>query len=117
MFVRVRDIDPNKDPLCAKPMVIAVGGCIARHRDPAVDRDRDPIRPEFVGYVQSTSRANDNYDCVLWVADAVEIVASYFDSEDGTDTAAAAALVDPFGVCSIQRPVAASTVRRFASST
>ena len=65
MFVRVRDIDPNKDPLARESIVITL----------SVDASRDteillietgPDTAEFVGYVQSTSRANDNYDCVLW---------------------------------------------------
>ena len=98
MFVRVRDVDPNKDPLVRDTVVITLE--VDASRDTEILRlvETGPDTSEFMGYIQSTSRSNADFDCVLWVADAVTIVASYFDSEDGTDTAAAAALVDPFGI-------------------
>ncbi|MEE4301567.1 MAG: cadherin domain-containing protein [Pseudomonadales bacterium] len=98
LFVRVRDIDPNRDPLVRDEVVITLS--VDASQDVEILRlvETGPDTSEFMGYVQSTSRANEDFDCALWVSDAVTIIASYFDPEDGTDTAAAAAFVDPFGV-------------------
>lgn len=98
LFVQLVDRDANRDPGLRETVVITLD--VDSSRDTEILRltETAPDSATFVGYIRSTNQPSSDHDCVLWVANAVTIVASYYDAEDGTDTAAAAALVDPLGL-------------------
>jgi uncharacterized repeat protein (TIGR01451 family) len=97
LFVRVTDLDGDRDPAVRDRVTIDLVVDGSQDSESLRLTETGPSTGEFIGYIQSTNRSNGPYDCVLWVGGNVTLTATYFDEEDGTDTAAAAALVDPFG--------------------
>ncbi|HSG90739.1 MAG TPA: cadherin domain-containing protein [Pseudomonadales bacterium] len=98
VFVRVTDPDANIDPAAIDAIVIDLEVSGSQDREILRVLETGPDTGIFVGYIQSTSRASVPYDCALWLASDVTMRIHYFDALDGTDTVAAAALVDPFGI-------------------
>lgn len=104
LFLRVLDADANQDPMVLDTVEVVL--TIPRSDNPSLLLDTERLTLTetavdsgiFVGYVQSTIAATGENDCRLTVENHSEITASYTDSFDGTDTAASAVLVDPFGL-------------------
>ena len=120
IFVRLIDADANLDPAVIDAVVVVLAVDGSRDREIVRLRETDVDSGEFVGHVQSTTRPGGPFDCLLWVANDVTITAAYFDAGDGTDTAATAALVDPFGLvfeAGSGRPVDGARVRLIDAAT
>ncbi len=97
LFLRLRDADQNLDATAIDTVdldVTATGGDRERVRL----AESAPNSGEFVGYIQTRAAAANSGDCVLEVERDATLSSSYIDRFDATDTASAAALVDPFGL-------------------
>ncbi len=97
LFVRVTDLDQNKDANALDTITITVTA-------PTGDSETLTLTETglstgvFVGYIQSTAAAATPGNCVLTIAANQKIEASYTDLLDAVTTVADAALVDPFGI-------------------
>lgn len=99
IFLRVTDLDQNLDRTLAETLLVTI-------TDPATG-DVEVLRLTetgletgvFTGYIQSTKTPPPTpYSGNFSVTAASDILATYTDLIDGTDTATTAALVDPFGI-------------------
>lgn len=96
VFVRVTDHDQNLDPLLAETIVTTLtlpGG----ESETLQLTESGPSTGVFVGYIQSVSGAPTAHDCMLSFGLNQTVTATYTDAADSTDSANAAALVDPLG--------------------
>lgn len=97
VFVRVLDADQNRDAAALDTIeleVRAATGDVERLRlvETGVSTG------EFVGYIQTRTGAVSAGDCMLQVERNGSLQTRYVDAGDGTDTAGADVLVDPFGL-------------------
>lgn len=97
MFIRLQDRDEDGDPLAIDTVLVDV-------TTPAGDRERlrlsenAPGSGVFVGYVQTEVAPAARHNCRLEVDQDGEVEARYSDDDDPSDTSAATALIDYFGV-------------------
>jgi len=97
MFIRLEDRDEDRDPLAIDTVLVDV-------TTPAGDRERlrlsenKPGSGVFVGYVQTDVAPVARHNCRLEVEQDREVAARYIDGDDASDTSAATALIDYFGV-------------------
>ncbi|MCC5887149.1 MAG: cadherin domain-containing protein [Gammaproteobacteria bacterium] len=98
IFVGLHDPDANRDSSVREQVVITLTVADTGDREILRLRETGPDTGFFVGAIQSTGSATSRFGCMLTVQSNSEIIASYFDEEDGSDTAAAAATVAPSGV-------------------
>ena len=98
IFVGLHDLDGNRDPTVREQIVVTLTVPDTGDREILRLRETGPDTGFFVGVIQSTGVATNRFECMLTVQANSEILATYFDEEDGSDTAAAAAAVAPSGV-------------------
>lgn len=99
IFVGVHDPDGSLDPAVRDTVVVTLN--VADTGDSEIVRLTETTEDSgfFVGVVASTgARGAGRFGCELAVQGNSEIIATYFDDQDGSDTAAAAAAVSPSGV-------------------
>jgi uncharacterized repeat protein (TIGR01451 family) len=96
IFVRVVDLDRNRDSNLIETVDVRVASATG---DAEVLRlsETGPNSGVFVGYI-ATVASGAMADCALEVERNSRLDVSYVDPTDGTDAAAANALVDPFGL-------------------
>lgn len=97
-FIRVRDIDQNLDSAVRETIFVTVTN--PANGDTEVIRltETSASSGEFIGYLPTTSQSAASYNGTMTVAAGDRLTVSYTDPDDGTDTAATAIMVDPFGV-------------------
>jgi uncharacterized repeat protein (TIGR01451 family) len=97
VFLELVDADRNRDAAVldsVELVVTAAGG----DRESIVLAETAPDSGRFAGYVQTRAAPAVTGNCVLEVQRDTELTARYSDPLDSSDTATAAALVDPFGL-------------------
>jgi len=99
IYVQVKDGDQNVDPYTKQSVTVTLKDSISGDTESFVLTETGLDTGVFIGSIPST-RTNLIVpgDSTLSVSAESEITASYKDAFDNTDTAASAALVDPFGV-------------------
>lgn len=99
IFIEVQDIDQNANASVAETIDVTVTSSNGDTEEVRLT-ETDINTGVFIGYVQSNSApsAAVNFDCFLTVGPEAVVQASYVDPDDGSDTAAAGTLVDPFGI-------------------
>lgn len=96
VFIGVHDPDANFDSSVRDTVVVTLTVNDTGDREIVKLTETTPGSAFFVGVIRSRFGASDGrLDCFLGVQPDSEIVATYFDAEDGSDTAAAAAAVAP----------------------
>jgi uncharacterized repeat protein (TIGR01451 family) len=97
VFVRVTDYDQNLDPLVAESIIVTLS--LAGSEVETLQLGETGVSSGvFVGYIQSNNAAPEANDCQLSLAPGQTVTAIYTDPLDGSDSATAAALVDPYGM-------------------
>ena len=103
IFVRVTDLDQNLDATTAETVVVTLN--VSANGDTEVLRltETGPNTGVFTGYIQSyvgasNPAAANPANGQLGLQEGIDVAGNYVDVVDGTDTAASAALVDPFGL-------------------
>jgi uncharacterized repeat protein (TIGR01451 family) len=98
VFVRVTDPDMNLDDSASETVQVTI--TVKETGDAEVIRltETGPATGVFAGYITSGQGNVVMYDGTLQVVQGSEIKAVYTDFYNGTDSAAAEALVDPFGI-------------------
>ncbi|MEZ5541407.1 MAG: OmpA family protein [Pseudomonadota bacterium] len=109
VFVRLTDLDQNTDPARAETVTVSIGVGATGDTELLRLTETGPDTGIFTGYIQSyvaalAPAAATAANGQLGLRDAAEIVASYVDVSDNTDTSITSTFVDPYG-------------RVFASST
>ncbi|TSK07123.1 MAG: OmpA family protein [Geobacter sp.] len=98
LFVRITDPDQNLDRESAESVKVAITDPATGDSENLLLTETGPDTGIFVGYIQTTSQTGVASNGVLSVAEASDIRARYVDRVDGSDSSAAAAIVDPFGI-------------------
>ncbi len=114
IFLRLTDVDQNIDPALRETIHITLLVSASAEREFLCLIETGPDTGIFIGYIQAQGdMAVAPYDGYLTVPDEAVITAAYTDPADGSDTTAAGALVDPFGMVFDSRtgqPVDGATV-------
>jgi uncharacterized repeat protein (TIGR01451 family) len=98
-FLRLTDLDQNLDPTVAETVIITLTIAGTSESETLRLTETGPNTGIFTGYIQSTSTGSSVAENgLLFVQQNVKINGSYTDAIDGTDSSAAAALVDPYGI-------------------
>ncbi|WP_371378362.1 OmpA family protein [Thalassotalea aquiviva] len=99
IFVKVRDVDQNKNDQISEHIVISLSASGSTDKEVIVLVETSPSSGEFIGYIPSIRFVEQiATDGVLALASNSEISATYVDRFDQSDVSATAALVDPFGL-------------------
>ena len=102
LVIHIQDGDQNLDPTTAETIEVTVTSSLGDTE--RIQLTETTVNDEyFIGYIQTTTGAIDNFDCQLAVktspgAPAGSLVATYTDQFDASDVATFTALVDPFGI-------------------
>ena len=98
LFIRLTDHDQNLDPSAVETVLVSIG--VSATGDAEVVRlyETGPDTGIFTGYLQTGPGPAVPGNGILSVAVGSRIDGSYVDVADGTDTRAASALVDPYGL-------------------
>ncbi len=98
IFIRVTDPDQNLDRTMAETVLATITDRVTDDVEILILTETGPDTGVFVGYIQSAETGSPAlYDGNFTVTADSNILATYTDNYDGTDTATTAALVDPFG--------------------
>ena len=98
VFIRLTDLDQNVDRQAAETVLVTVTATGTGDVEMLRLTETGPDTGVFVGYIQSSDRPGAAYDGKLEVQEAGTVEGHYVDVVDGSDTAAAASLFDPFGI-------------------
>lgn len=98
IFVQVADNDMNTDDLIRETVLVMIMVRETGDIEIITLTETGPATGVFTGYIPSGQGNSTLYDGTLQVAQGSHITATYTDSHDGSDSTAAAALVDPFGI-------------------
>lgn len=99
LFIRVTDLDQNLDRNVAETVIITVTDPKTGDRETLKLTENGTNTGIFIGYIQTAAASTDGANSgILYVTESSAIQANYIDIMDGTDSSAAAALVDPFGI-------------------
>ena len=98
MFIKLTDFDQNLDDTLIESVIVTLSNSVTGDIEIIRLYETGPDTGIFMGYIKTTTLSATNYDGDISVADDTTITASYTDDADNTDTEAAAALVDPYGV-------------------
>lgn len=99
LFLRLSDGDQNLDPSVFETVVVTLSLVGTSESETLRLTETGPDTGIFTGYIQSlASGSNVAEDGLLFVAQNAQILGDYTDAVDGTDSSAAAALVDPYGI-------------------
>lgn len=98
LFIRLTDLDQDLDPTVIETVLVTLG--VSATGDAEIVRlyETGPNTGIFTGYLQTGPGPATIGNGVLSVAENSRIDGSYVDVADGTDTRAASALVDPYGI-------------------
>jgi len=120
-FLRLTDLDQNLDPGVVETVLVTISLPGSAESETLRLTETGPDTGVFTGYIQSSTTAGGGAgDGVLLVAQNVTIQGHYTDAIDGTDTSAAAAMVDPYGMVfdtSTGLPVNGATVTMIDATT
>jgi uncharacterized repeat protein (TIGR01451 family) len=97
VFLRLTDLDQNLDPATAETVVVTLLDNLTGDREVLQLTETGPNTGVFTGYVPTNALAPGTYG-VLSLVNNSQIDGSYVDAADATDTRAASAMVDPFGM-------------------
>ncbi len=97
IFVRVVDLDRNRDATVAETVDVRVSAPVTRDSEVLRLSETGANTGVFVGYIATLTNAASS-DCALQVERNAEVEATYVDPTDADDAAQADALVDPFGL-------------------
>jgi outer membrane protein OmpA-like peptidoglycan-associated protein len=115
MFVRLTDLDQNIDRSVAESVIVTITDPKTGDSETLKLTETGVDTGIFVGYIQTSSTASGGANSgTLSVSEASSVRAHYVDIMDGTDSAADAVLVDPFGIVFDTRtgkPVDGATVQ------
>lgn len=98
VFLGLHDQDANQDPAVREQVEVRVTVSDTGDREIIRLTETGPDTGFFVGTIRSGGAAAEPFDCMLAVQSDSEILATYFDPEDASDTVSAAAIVAPIGV-------------------
>lgn len=98
LFLRLTDRDQNINPAVVETILLTLKIQDIGEKEVLVLAETGPDTGVFVGYIQAQAKAAFSGDGVLAIYEGASIVAAYMDSQDGLDTSAVLALVDPFGI-------------------
>lgn len=98
IFVRVVDVDQNRNPDAIESIVIELQIPSSDDLEFLELLETGPDTGEFIGYVQSTEQETPVGDCELSVVKNETIQTVYTDAFDNTDISDSLVLVDPFGL-------------------
>lgn len=98
VWLQVQDVDQNIDPYAVETIIVTLTDDITRDSETFTLTETAINSGQYTGMVPSVvGVAVVHNDGKISVSGASELKASYIDRCDGTDTTAAATLVDPFG--------------------
>ena len=98
-FLRLTDLDQNLDPTASETVIVTVTIPGTSESETLRLTETGPNTGIFTGYIQSTSTGSTVAgNGLLFVEQNAHIDGHYTDAVDGTDSSAAAALVDPYGI-------------------
>jgi len=99
IFIRLTDQDQNLNPLAAETVLVNIINAWMGDSELLRLTETGVSTGVFVGYIQSgyAIPATKN-DGICTTDTESEVVVHYVDSQDGTDTAMASSMVDPYGV-------------------
>lgn len=97
-FLRLTDLDQNLDPAVAETVVVTISLPETGESETLRLTETGPNTGVFTGYVQSSSTGGGAGNGIFTVKQNAPIRGVYTDIIDGTDSSAAAALVDPYGI-------------------
>ena len=97
IFIQVEDWDQNIDSASADTVEVSVTSSTGDSEDIRLT-ETDVNSGLFIGYIQSVDNGIVTNNCELSVGPEVVIEATYTDPNQGSDSAAAGTLVDPFGI-------------------
>ncbi len=122
VFVRVTDLDQNKDPDARERITVELSVATLGETEFLELTETEPDSGVFVGYVQTSEAETDvqSGDCLLSVVKNENIFTTYTDSFDNTDTSSTLVLIDPFGILfstSSGEPIDGVTVTLINSDT
>ena len=120
VFLQVTDLDQNLDREAAETVFVDMSDPDTGDMETLQLTESGPDTGVFIGYIQTTSSGAVARNGILTVNVDSNIHALYTDLVDGSDSSAAAALVDPFGIVfdSITgRPVDGATVELLDAAT
>ncbi|PKN13136.1 MAG: hypothetical protein CVU69_03825 [Deltaproteobacteria bacterium HGW-Deltaproteobacteria-4] len=98
-FLRLSDLDQNLDPAVAESVIVTL--TIPGTSESEILRltETGPDTGIFTGYIQSTTTGTSTSgNGLLFVQQNTRVQGRYTDVVDGTDSSAASALVDPYGI-------------------
>jgi len=98
IFIRLTDLDQNADSLLMETVTLTLTNNGTGDTEVLRLYETGTDTGVFAAYLMTTTAAATAYDGSLSVTDGSTTQASYTDSNDGADTTASAALVDPFGL-------------------
>ncbi len=98
IFLRLTDLDQNTNPLTREVIFLTLTVSATGDTELLVLTETGIDTGVFTGYIQSASGVSSDNNGILEVAVNSEIIATYTDIVDGTDSVSGAILVDPFGL-------------------
>ncbi|RLB78356.1 MAG: hypothetical protein DRH06_01845, partial [Deltaproteobacteria bacterium] len=98
LFLRTTDGDQNLDPTLAETIVVTVTSAETGDREVLLLIETGSDSGIFSGYLGTTAAPAGSDNGLLSLIANGTLTASYYDSDDGSDSTTAAALVDPFGL-------------------
>jgi uncharacterized repeat protein (TIGR01451 family) len=99
IFIRITDHDQNLDALVAETVLVSITTVSLGESELLRLTETGVSTGVFIGYIQSRCAipASEN-DGICTVEAESQVVSRYTDSSDGTDTATATVMVDPYGI-------------------
>ena len=100
VFVQVTDLDQNLDPTKAETVFVTITDNFTGDVEIVLLTETGPNTGVFVGYIQSAENTTtaQKYDGKLTIAEGSNLIASYTDIADSSDSSSTTAMVDPFGI-------------------
>lgn len=120
LFIRVTDLDQNLDSNIVETVFVTVTN--SRNGDVEIIKltETGPNTGVFTGYLPTSNGPLTLYNGSMSVKEGDNLRASYVDIADGSDTSAAAIMVDPFGIVfdsSTGLPVDGATITLIDTAT
>jgi uncharacterized repeat protein (TIGR01451 family) len=97
LFLRLTDADQNLDSGTAQSALVTITSLTTGDQEVVRLYENGPDTGVFMGWIPTTASPSVPGDCVIGTAVGDEINGRYVDPVDGSDSATAAGLVDPFG--------------------
>lgn len=98
VFIHLTDGDQNNDPAVAETIVVTIRDDKTGDTEVLRLTETGPNAGVFFGYVQSSIEPAAGNDGYLGMVNDSNIIASYVDASDPTDSSSVTALVDPYGI-------------------